>query len=99
MVSAGLLGALAGFLGALVALGIPVGKVLLETRRDAREAVRLLTGEEEVEGDGVLPRLRDVEVRGVEHRLALRNRDLDVPDLDGESPRDRRRHPRREADD
>jgi hypothetical protein len=99
MVEPGLLGALAGFLGALVTLGLPVGKVLLETRRDAREAVRLLTGEEEVEGDGVLPRLRDVEVRSVEHRLALRHSDLEVPDLDSERPRDRRRHPPGEADD
>jgi hypothetical protein len=99
MVSPGTFGAIAGFVGALVTLGIPVGKVILDTRRDAREAVRLLTGEEEIEGDGVLPRLRDVEVRSVENRLALQHSDLDVPDPDGESPRDRRRHPRGEAND
>lgn len=82
MVDAGLLGALAGFLGALVTLGIPLGKVLVDTRSTAQRAVRLLTGEEDVEGDGVLPRLRDVEVRTVENRAALEDASIDVPQAD-----------------
>ncbi|MEZ3115401.1 hypothetical protein RYH80_05650 [Halobaculum sp. MBLA0147] len=75
----GVLGAIAGFLGALVTIAIPVAKALLDTRRDAHKAVRLLTGEEEVEGDGVIPRLRRVERRTEEHRTALADSRLDIP--------------------
>lgn len=89
MLSASALGVVVGFIGAILTLGIPLGKVLADTRRDARQAVRLLTGEEEIEGDGVLPRLRDVELRSVEHRLALRDSTIELPDLDGEERRER----------
>jgi len=55
------LGALAGFFGALVTLGVPLAAFGLRVDRRTRKAVRLLTGHEEVEDDGVLPRLREVE--------------------------------------
>jgi hypothetical protein len=55
------LGALAGFFGALVPIGIGVVAFGLRLDRRTRKAVRLLTGHEEVEDDGVLPRLREVE--------------------------------------
>jgi uncharacterized SAM-binding protein YcdF (DUF218 family) len=66
-----ILGAVAGFFGALVALGVPLGKFLYDTRQDAHKAVRLLTGEEETEDDGVIPRLRTVEQIAQEHRRAI----------------------------
>lgn len=55
------LGALVGFFSAMVVLGIPLMGFLYRVDKRARRAVRLLTGHEEVENDGVLPRLRDVE--------------------------------------
>lgn len=55
------LGALAGFFGALVALGVPLVAFLYRVDKRAGKAVRLLTGDDEIEGDGVIPRLRDVE--------------------------------------
>ena len=75
------LGAVAGFVGAVVTVGIPLVTYLYRVDGHAKKAVRILTGEEEVEQDGVLPRLRRVEKRSIEHRLALRETDVDVPDL------------------
>ena len=73
MVSAEVLSAIAGFAGSLVAIGTPAAKVALDTRRDARKAVRLLTGHEETTGDGVIPRLRAVEE-------AIEREDIEIPD-------------------
>lgn len=98
MVAPGVLGAIAGFLGALLVVGVPVGKVLMDTRRDAQRAVRLLTGEEAIEADGVLPRLRYIELVAVEHRLALKQSDVEVPDLDAEEV-DASTYARRPTDD
>jgi hypothetical protein len=66
------LGALSGFFGALVTLGIPIGAFALRLDRQTRRVERLLTGHEDVEDDGVLPRLREVEgdVQTVETALA-----------------------------
>jgi len=61
VVSGAVLSALAGFAGALVVLGIPMVAWGYRVDRNARKAVRLLTGEDEMEGDGVLPRLAEVE--------------------------------------
>lgn len=62
----------AELLGLLVALGVPLVGFLYRVDRRAGKAVRLLTGEEEVEGDGVLPRLRDVEEKTDRHESVLR---------------------------
>ncbi|WP_459194721.1 hypothetical protein [Halosimplex sp. J119] len=82
MASAALLGALAGFFSALVTLGIPIAAYLRRVDRHAKKAVRLLTGEEEVDGDGVLPRLDEVEDRTRTHERALRQEEL-LPRTDG----------------
>jgi hypothetical protein len=79
-----ILGAIAGFVGALVTLGIPLGKFAYDTRREARKAVRLLTGEEETEDDGVLPRLRSLEGMAQEHRQAFEQEGIEIPDTDAE---------------
>ena len=63
MVSPGLLGALVGFASAMLTLGIPLAGYLYRIDRRAGKAVRLLTGADEVEDDGVLSRLRSVEAR------------------------------------
>lgn len=63
MVSPGVLGAIAGFATALVTLGAPMVAYLYRIDRRAGKAVRLLTGAEEIEDDGVLSRLRSVEER------------------------------------
>lgn len=76
MVSAGVLGALAGFAGALVALGIPLLGFLYRVDRRAGKAVRLLTGDDEVEGDGVIPRLRTVEEQTDRHEQVLEEEQL-----------------------
>ena len=72
-----ILGALAGFFGSIVALGVPLGKLAWDTRRDARRAVRLLTGEGAIEHDGVIPRIAAVED-------ALDREGIDVPDPEPE---------------
>lgn len=72
------LGALSGFFGALVTLGIPLLGFLYQTNKQASKAVRLLTGEEEVDGDGVLPRLAAVEERTERVEQALDRKGFDV---------------------
>lgn len=57
------LGALVGFFGALVALGVPLLGFLLRLDRQTRRVHHLLTGHEEMDNDGVLPRLRELEER------------------------------------
>ena len=73
-----ILGALAGFISAVVTLGVPLGKLAWDTRRDARRAVRLLTGEGAIEHDGVIPRIGAIET-------ALDREEIDVPDPSTES--------------
>jgi hypothetical protein len=86
MVQPGVLGPLAGFFGAMVTLGIPLVAFLYRMDQRSKEALRLLTGEDEVEHDGVIPRLRAVEQRSVENRMALRRHDpIDVPDLENDA--------------
>lgn len=58
-----LLGALGGFFTALVALGIPLLGFLLRLDRRVGKALSLLIGRDDVEGDGLLARLRNVEER------------------------------------
>lgn len=58
-----LLAGIGGFAAGAGAVGVPALKWLFDTRRDAKKAVRLLEGEEEVEHDGVLDRLRRLEQR------------------------------------
>lgn len=67
-----ILGALAGFFGALVTLGIPLCGFLLRLDRRVGKALALLVGKEDVDGDGVLARLRAVEqaVARIEAALA-----------------------------
>lgn len=72
MVSGAMLGAIAGFFTALIAVGIPLAGFLLRLDRHVRTALRLLTGHEEIEGDGVLPRLKDVEEQSARNRRLLR---------------------------
>lgn len=81
------LGALAGFLSALVTLGIPIVGYLYRVDSHAKKAVRLLTGEEEMEGDGVIPRLSQVETYTDRHERALREEDI-LPVTDGGRPVD-----------
>jgi hypothetical protein len=71
-----ILGALAGFISAVVALGVPLGKMAWDTRRDARRAVMHLTGEA-YGHDGVIPRISAVED-------ALDREGIDVPDPEPE---------------
>lgn len=61
----------AGTLGAIAAVAVPLLGFLYRVDRRAGKAVRLLTGEEEVEDDGVLPRLRDVEEQTERHESVL----------------------------
>ena len=55
------LGAIAGFFGALVVLGIPLAGFLLRLDRRVGKALVLLLGQDDVDGDGLLARLRGVE--------------------------------------
>lgn len=57
------LGALVGFFGALVALGIPLLGFLLQLYSDVQTVLGIVTGRDEVDGDGVLARLREIEER------------------------------------
>lgn len=82
MVSGTVLGALAGFFGALIALGVPMAAFLYRVDQHARTAVRLLTGEDEMEDDGVIPRLSHVEDQARRHERALRREDA-LPLTDG----------------
>lgn len=74
------LGALGGFFGALITLGVPLAAFLYRIDRRARKAVRLLTGSEEVEQDGVLPRLRRVEA--ITETVVLALDDADAVEFD-----------------
>jgi hypothetical protein len=58
-----LLGGLAGFFGALVALGVPLLGFLLRLHSNVQQVLGLVEVRDAVEGDGVLARLRDVEER------------------------------------
>lgn len=83
MVSGTVLGALAGFLSALVVLGLPLVSWLYRIDRRTTRSLRLLTGADEVEGDGVIPRLRRIERKAAEHRQALRDAsDVTIPDAE-----------------
>jgi len=66
-----LLTALVGFLSALVPIALTIGRWAYRASKRGGKAVRLLTGEEEFEGDGVIPRLRNVEERSDRHEAAL----------------------------
>jgi len=57
------LGALGGFFGALVMLGIPLLGFLLRLHTNVQQVLALVEGRDAVEGDGVLDRLRSVEER------------------------------------
>jgi hypothetical protein len=82
MISGATLGALTGFLGAIVTMGVPLAAFLYRVDRHAMKAVRLLTGEEEIEDDGVLPRLDDVEDQTTRHERVLQEEDM-LPLTDG----------------
>jgi len=86
MVSGTVLGALAGFLSALVVLGLPLVSWLYRIDRRTTRSLRLLTGAEGIEGDGVIPRLRRMEQKAAEHRQALRDAEhvtIPEPETDG----------------
>jgi|GEM_PF-5224784 len=57
------LGALGGFFGALVMLGVPLLGFLLRLHSNVQKVLALVEGREAVDGDGVLDRLREVEER------------------------------------
>jgi len=57
------LGGLVGFFGALVALGIPLLGFLLRLYSDVQTVLGIVTGRDEMDGDGVLARLRETEER------------------------------------
>lgn len=78
-----ILGAVAGFFGAMITLGIPLSKFAIETRNEAHKAVRLLTGEDETEGDGVIPRLRQLEHETKQHREVLVREGMEVEVTEG----------------
>lgn len=61
MVDATVLAAFAGFFGALVTLGIPLLGFLLRLDRRVGRALDLLLGKDDVDGDGILARLRHAE--------------------------------------
>jgi len=82
MVSGTVLGVIVGLLGALATLGVPLAAFLYRLDKRARRSVRLLTGEDEVDGDGVIPRLSDVEDQARRHERALRHEDA-LPLTDG----------------
>jgi hypothetical protein len=83
MVSGTVLGALAGFLTAMVTLGLPLATWLYRIDRQTTRALRLLTGADEVEGDGVIPRLRRIERKAAEHRQALRDANsVEIPEAE-----------------
>jgi len=71
------LAAAAGFAGAIVTLGIPLGKMFADTRRDARRAVMHLTGEGAYGHEGVIPRIDALEG-------ALDREGIEVPDPEPE---------------
>jgi hypothetical protein len=73
-----ILGAAAGFASAAVALGIPIVKFAWDTRSEASKAVRLLTGEDETEGDGVIPRLRQLEEETEQQRQAMASEGIEI---------------------
>lgn len=66
-----LIGALAGAFGTAVTLGIPMWRFMSDVRDEARAAHRLLSGAEETEAAGVLPRLRALEEVAEEHEREL----------------------------
>lgn len=83
MVSGTVLGALAGFLTALITLGLPLAGWLYRLDRHTTRSLRLLTGSDEVEGDGVIPRLRRIERKAAQHRAALRKTEgVEIPDVE-----------------
>jgi len=57
------LGALAGFFSALVVLGIPLLGFLLRLNNRVNTVLAIVTGRDEVDGDGMLARLREIEER------------------------------------
>lgn len=79
MPSSAVIGGLVGFIGALLTIGVPLVGFIYRTNNHATRAVRLLTGAEEIEGDGVIPRLRDVEERSTVNRVALADSDIEIP--------------------
>lgn len=89
MDSGTLLTALLGFLGALVTIAPTVGLWAYRASKRGGKACRLLTGEEEFEGDGVIPRLRRVEETTDRHERALANEGVlradGGPEVDDES--------------
>jgi hypothetical protein len=72
-----ILGAFAGFISAVVTLGVPLGKMFADTRRDARRAVMHLTGEGAYGHEGVIPRIDALEG-------ALDREGIEVPDPEPE---------------
>jgi len=61
MFGPGVLGAIGGFLSALIALVLPMLRYLQRIDNRAAKAVRLLTGAEEIEDDGLIARVRRIE--------------------------------------
>ncbi len=78
----------AATVGAVAAFAVPLLGFLYRVDRRAGKAVRLLTGEEEVEGDGVIPRLREVEEQADANTDALEREGIDVAVTDGGVPAD-----------
>jgi len=83
MVSGTVLGAIAGYLGAVVTVGLPLATWFYRIDKRQTRMFRLLTGSEELEGDGVIPRLRRIERKAAEHRQALRDAsDVEIPEAE-----------------
>jgi hypothetical protein len=76
MISPGVIGAIAGFLAALATIGVPLLKILYETRRKSERCVRLLEGDDEIDGDGLIPRVRSVERAVRENAKTVGNEEL-----------------------
>lgn len=74
-----------GTLEALVLIGIPLAGWLYRLDRHVQKALNLLTGHEETDGDGVIPRLDETEQRVDTHETALRREDI-LPVTDGGDP-------------
>lgn len=73
------LGFALGFASAVIAIAVPLGKLMWDLRQDTHRALLLLRGTESMDRDGVIPRLRRVE------NLAERNaREVGTPVNDGE---------------
>lgn len=81
-ISASVLSAVAGFVAALVTMGVPLVGFVYRIDRRTLKLHRLVEGTDAVEDDGIIPRLATVEDRTDRHERALRSEGA-LPVTDG----------------